>query len=353
MVNSEISSRALSRDPAGASNALSRLCATRLQMQPLDGHRAKAKLEPIERGCGHTLGQALRRMMLSSMTGCAPTEVSIAGVQHEHSAVDGLQHDILHLLLNIKGVVFRLRGRNEATLVLRKEGPGQATAGDLIAPDTVEILNPEHVIAQLAQGVQLDMQIKVEAGRGYVPGSLRRMGAAPLPQMSHIVLDASFSPVRHVSYAVETVRVEQCTDLERLVLEIETNGSITPEVAIRQSAHLLMEQLARIAQIDVPSDATGAAPASPDLPAGPGVAPSILVRSVDELELTVRSANCLKAENIFSIGDLIQRTETDLLKTPNLGRKSLNEIKAALAARGLLLGTKLADSPSRMDGQRH
>ena len=312
-----------------------------IQVEPLGGHRAKAILEPFERGYGHTLGNALRRVLLSSMVGYAPTEVTIAGVLHEYSAIDGVQEDVVHIMLNLKGVVFRLHNRDEVTLVLRKEGEGPVTAGDIQTPHDVEIINPEHVIAHLSQGGKLDMQIKVEKGRGYVPGNLRRYGDEPSKSIGRIVLDASFSPVDRVSYAVENARVEQRTDLDKLVMEIQTNGAITPEEAIRASAKILVEQLAIFAQLEQNGQDLFNIPAS--RPA-PNFDP-ILLRPVDELELTVRSANCLKAENIYYIGDLIQRTETELLKTPNLGRKSLNEIKEVLASRGLTLGARLENWP--------
>ena len=311
-----------------------------IQVESLGGHKAKATLEPFERGYGHTLGNALRRVLLSSMVGYAPTEVTIAGVLHEYSAIDGVQEDVVHIMLNLKGVVFRLHNRDEVTLVLRKEGEGPVTAADIQTPHDVEIINPEHVIAHLAQGGKLDMQIKVEKGRGYVPGNLHRYGDEPTKSIGRIVLDASFSPVRRVSYAVENARVEQRTDLDKLVMEIETNGAIPPEEAIRQSARILVEQLAFFAQIDVNPNDIMIAPQARPTPFDP-----ILLRPVDELELTVRSANCLKAENIYYIGDLIQRTETELLKTPNLGRKSLNEIKEVLASRGLTLGARLENWP--------
>lgn len=311
-----------------------------IHVEPLGGHRAKVTLEPFERGYGHTLGNALRRVLLSSMVGYAPTEVTIAGVLHEYSAIDGVQEDVVHIMLNLKGVVFRLHNRDEVTLVLRKEGEGPVTAGDIQTPHDVEIINPEHVIAHLAQGGKLDMQIKVEKGRGYVPGNLRRFGDEPTKSIGRIVLDASFSPVKRVAYAVENARVEQRTDLDKLVMEIETNGAISPEEAIRQSAKILVEQLAVFAQLDRGVDELFVQPEART----PNFDP-ILLRPVDELELTVRSANCLKAENIYYIGDLIQRTETELLKTPNLGRKSLNEIKEVLASRGLTLGARLENWP--------
>ncbi len=312
-----------------------------IHVEPLGGHRAKVTLEPFERGYGHTLGNALRRVLLSSMVGYAPTEVTIAGVLHEYSTIDGVQEDVVHIMLNLKGVVFRLHNRDEVTLVLRKEGEGPVTAGDIQTPHDVEIINPEHVVAHLAQGGKLDMQIKVEKGRGYVPGNLRRFGDEPTKSIGRIVLDASFSPVRRVSYTVDSARVEQRTDLDKLVMEIETNGAISPEEAIRASAKILVEQLAVFAQLEG-SDLGSIMeqPAQRSAQFDP-----ILLRPVDELELTVRSANCLKAENIYYIGDLIQRTETELLKTPNLGRKSLNEIKEVLASRGLTLGSRLENWP--------
>jgi DNA-directed RNA polymerase subunit alpha len=312
-----------------------------IHVEPLGGNRAKVTLEPFERGYGHTLGNALRRVLLSSMVGYAPTEVTIAGVLHEYSTVDGVQEDVVHIMLNLKGVVFKLHNRDEVTLVLRKEGEGPVLASDIQTPHDVEIVNPEHVIAHLSGGGKLDMQIKVEKGRGYVPGTLRRFGDEPTKSIGRIVLDASFSPVARVSYTVESARVEQRTDLDKLVMEIATNGAISPEEAIRASAKILVEQLAVFAQIDVSEAGAFDQPAQPR----PGSFDPILLRPVDELELTVRSANCLKAENIYYIGDLIQRTETELLKTPNLGRKSLNEIKEVLASRGLTLGGRLENWP--------
>ena len=312
-----------------------------INVEPLGGNRAKVTLEPFERGYGHTLGNALRRVLLSSMVGYAPTEVTIAGVLHEYSAIDGVQEDVVHIMLNLKGVVFRLHNRDEVTLVLRKEGEGPVMASDIQTPHDVEIINPDHVIAHLSSGGKLDMQIKVEKGRGYVPGTMRRYGDEPTKSIGRIVLDASFSPVARVSYTVDSARVEQRTDLDKLVMEINTNGAITPEEAIRSSAKILVEQLAVFAQLEG-SDLAGIV--DRETPRTTQFDP-ILLRPVDELELTVRSANCLKAENIYYIGDLIQRTETELLKTPNLGRKSLNEIKEVLASRGLTLGARLENWP--------
>ncbi|MEY4977800.1 MAG: hypothetical protein RLZZ352_70 [Pseudomonadota bacterium] len=311
-----------------------------IQVEQVSMHRAKVTLEPFERGYGHTLGNALRRVLLSSMTGHAPTEVTIAGVVHEYSSIDGVQEDVVNILLNLKGVVFKLHNREEVTVSLRKEGEGVVTAADIQTPHDVEIVNPSHVIATLSAGAKLDMQIKVEKGRGYVPGSLRRHDDQTR-SMGRIVLDASFSPVRRVSYTVESARVEQRTDLDKLVLEIETNGAMGPEEAVRASAKILVEQLAVFAQLE---DFELSVFDTPAQRSAERFDP-ILLRPVDELELTVRSANCLKAENIYYIGDLIQRTENELLKTPNLGRKSLNEIKEVLASRGLTLGMKLDNWP--------
>ena len=313
-----------------------------IQVEQLATNRAKVTLEPFERGYGHTLGNALRRVLLSSMVGYSATEVTIAGVVHEYSSIDGVQQDVVNILLNLKGVVFKLHNRDEVTLSLRKDGEGPVTAADIQTPHDVEIINPDHVIANLSQGGKLDMQIKVEKGRGYVPGSMRRYADEPTKALGRIVLDASFSPVKRVSYTVESARVEQRTDLDKLVIEIETNGAISAEDAVRASSKILVEQLAVFAQLEG-NELT--AFDAPTVRGGAGSFDPILLRPVDELELTVRSANCLKAENIYYIGDLIQRTENELLKTPNLGRKSLNEIKEVLASRGLTLGMKLEAWP--------
>ena len=312
-----------------------------INVEQLSANRAKVTLEPFERGYGHTLGNALRRVLLSSMVGHAATEVTIAGVLHEYSSIDGVQEDVVNILLNLKGVVFKLHNRDEVTLNLRKDGAGPVTAADIQTPHDVEIVNPEHVIVNLSQGGKIDMQIKVENGRGYVPGTVRRYGDESTKSIGRIVLDASFSPVKRVSYTVESARVEQRTDLDKLVIEIETNGAVTAEDAVRASAKILVEQLAVFAQLEGNELAAFDAPVQ----RSSQQFDPILLRPVDELELTVRSANCLKAENIYYIGDLIQRTENELLKTPNLGRKSLNEIKEVLASRGLTLGMRLESWP--------
>jgi DNA-directed RNA polymerase subunit alpha len=293
-------------------------------------------MEPFERGYGHTLGNALRRVLLSSMPGYAPTEVKINGVLHEYSTIDGVQEDVVDILLNLKGIVLKLHNRDEVVLNLKKQGESVVTAGDIETSHDVEIINPEHVIAHIAPGGKLDMQIKVEGGRGYVPATTRAL-AKEGRTIGNIMVDASFSPVKRVSYAVESARVEQRTDLDKLIMDIETNGVVEPEEAIRFAARILVDQLSLFADLK-------GTPAPIEQPKAPQVDP-ILLRPVDDLELTVRSANCLKAENIYYIGDLIQRTETELLKTPNLGRKSLNEIKEVLASRGLTLGMKLENWP--------
>lgn len=306
-----------------------------VEVEQVGTNHARVFMEPFERGYGHTLGNALRRVLLSSMVGYAPTEVQISGVVHEYSTIDGVRDDVVDLLLNLKGVVFKLHNRDDVLLTLRKDTPGPVLASDVDLPHDVEIVNRDHLIATLTQGGKIDMQIKVERGRGYVPGTMRNLSESK--SIGRIVLDASFSPVRRVSYQVESARVEQRTDLDRLVIDIETNGVIAPEEAVRQSARILVEQLSVFAALE------GAEPTGTD-ERTPPVDP-ILMRPVDDLELTVRSANCLKAENIYYIGDLIQRTENELLKTPNLGRKSLNEIKEVLASRGLTLGMKLENWP--------
>jgi DNA-directed RNA polymerase subunit alpha len=316
-----------------------------ISVEALAANQAKVVMEPFERGYGHTLGNALRRVLLSSMVGFAPTEVAIGGVVHEYSTLDGVQEDVVNLLLNLKGVVFKLQSRDEVTINLRKEGPGVVCAKDIDLPHDVEIINPEHVIAHLSAGGKLDMQIKVEKGRGYVPGNMRQYQEEATKLIGRIVLDASFSPVSRVSYAVESARVEQRTDLDRLVMTIETNGVISPEESIRQAASILVDQLVVFAALESSQVAGDLAPSRS------AMVDPLLMRPVDDLELTVRSANCLKAENIYYIGDLIQRTENELLKTPNLGRKSLNEIKDVLAARGLSLGMKLDSWPPATIGQ--
>ncbi|MDN0075890.1 DNA-directed RNA polymerase subunit alpha [Crenobacter sp. SG2303] len=307
-----------------------------IDVQPISATHARVSMEPFERGYAHTLGNALRRILLSSMPGFAPTEVTIAGVLHEYSALDGVQEDVVDILLNLKGVVLKLHGRDSVVLSLKKEGEGAVLAGDIELPHDVEVINPDHVIGHLAAGGKIEMEVKVEKGRGYQPVA-SRVNHEENRTIGTIQMDASFSPVRRVSFAVESARVEQRTDLDRLVLDIETNGVIEPEEAVRSAARILVDQLSIFADLQGTTVEEVVEKAPPIDP--------ILLRPVDDLELTVRSANCLKAENIYYIGDLIQRTETELLKTPNLGRKSLNEIKEVLASKGLTLGMKLENWP--------
>ena len=307
-----------------------------IDVQNISPLHAKIVMEPFERGYGHTLGNALRRILLSSMTGYAPTEVKIAGIVHEYSALDGVQEDIVDILLNIKGIVLKLHGNNEVVLSLKKSGKGIVTAGDIQLSHDVEIMNPDHTIAHLTTDGKIDIQLKVEKGRGYVPATNRRIKDSD-KSIGTILLDASFSPIRRVSYTVESARVEQRTDLDKLIMDLETNGVVEPEEAIRYAARILIQQLSIFADLE-------STPIAKEQPQIPTIDP-ILLRPVDDLELTVRSANCLKVENIYYIGDLIQRTEAELLRTPNLGRKSLNEIKEVLAARDLSLGMKLDNWP--------
>jgi DNA-directed RNA polymerase subunit alpha len=307
------------------------------QIERITDTRAKVVIEPLERGYGHTLGNALRRVLLSSIPGCAITEVEIDGVLHEYTTVEGMQEDVLEVLLNLKDVAIRLHSGDSEILELKKQGPGVVTAGDIRTNHNVEILNPDHVIATLTKDVALNMRLTVTRGFGYQPASARRRPDDEARPIGQLVLDASFSPVRRVAYSVEAARVEQRTDLDKLVLEIETNGTIDAEEAVRTAASILTDQLS------VFGDFTQRERGSKQQ-ASAGVDP-MLLRPIDDLELTVRSANCLKAESIYYIGDLIQKTEVELLKTPNLGKKSLTEIKEVLAQRGLSLGTKLDNWP--------
>ncbi|MFL6712557.1 MAG: DNA-directed RNA polymerase subunit alpha [Sulfurifustis sp.] len=296
---------------------------------------AKITLEPLERGFGYTLGNALRRILLSSMPGAAITEVKIDGVLHEYSTIEGVQEDVIEILLNLKAVALRMHGREEAVLKLAKKGPGVVTAGDIQLEHDVEVVDPRQVIATLTKGISLNADLKVARGRGYQPVAARPQGEGR--SIGVMQLDASFSPIRRVSYSVENARVEQRTDLDKLVLDIETNGSIDPEEAVRRAANILQDQISIFVDLKGPDQRQ-------ELKKEPEMDP-LLLRPVDDLELTVRSANCLKAENIFYIGDLIQRTEFELLKTPNLGKKSLTEIKDVLAQHGLSLGMKLENWP--------
>lgn len=309
----------------------------RLDVRPLGPNAARITLEPLDRGFGHTLGNALRRMLLSSMPGCAIVDVEIDGVLHEYSTIEGVQEDVTEILLNLKEIAVRTNARNEAALTVSAKGRRVLRAGDVQVGHDVEIANPDHVIAHLEEQGELAMTMRVAIGRGYEPASARVDEDDSERPIGRLPLDASYSPVRRVSYQVESARVEQRTDLDKLVLEVETNGTIDPEYAVRYASSQLQSLLSAFSAPDMAVDAAGgrhAADMDPDL-----------LRKVDELELSVRSANCLKAEGIERVGDLIQRTETDLLRTPNLGKKSLTEIKTALAEQGLELGMKLDGWP--------
>ncbi|QCI23455.1 DNA-directed RNA polymerase subunit alpha [Buchnera aphidicola] len=299
---------------------------------------AKITLEPLERGFGHTLGNALRRILLSSMPGCAVTEVEIEGVLHEYSTKEGVKEDIIEILLNLKGLAIRLYGKDQIVLTLSKSGIGVVTASDIVHNSDVEIVNPEHIICNLTyDDVSIVMRIKIERGRGYVTASSRMNVIDREHSIGKLLVDSCYSPIKRIIYNVEAARVAQRTDLDKLIIEMETNGTIDPEEAIRQAATILSDQLEAFVDLrDVREPETKEEK--------PEFEP-ILLRSVDDLELTVRSANCLKAEAIHYIGDLVQKTEVELLKTPNLGKKSLTEIKDVLAIRNLSLGMRLDNWP--------
>ncbi len=300
-------------------------------------NHSRVVLEPLERGFGHTLGNALRRILLSSMNGCAIVEVEIDGVQHEYSSIEGVQEDVIEILLNLKDVAVILHERDEVVLALSKKGKGVVTAADIQVDSGTEIVNPEHVIANLSDKGELNMRLTVERGRGYLPADARLDDEDETRSIGRLRLDATFSPIHRVSYSVESARVEQRTDLDKLILDLHTDGTIDPEEAIRRAATILQQQLAAFVDLEAEK---AAEPEEHEEEIDP-----ILLRPVDDLELTVRSANCLKAESIYYIGDLIQRTEVELLKTPNLGKKSLTEIKDVLASRGLSLGMRLENWP--------
>jgi len=309
-----------------------------IKVEHINKHHAKVILEPLERGFGHTLGNALRRILLSSMTGCAIVEAQIDGVLHEYSSIDGVQEDVIDILLNLKGIAIDTHGKDDVTLQLVKKGPGVVTAGDIALESDVEIANADHVIAHLTKDTELKMSLTVSCGRGYHT-VIRQLDDEEVEtaKIGVLAIDASFSPVVSVSYTVESARVERRTNLDKLIINLETNGILDPEEAIRRCATILQKQLA--AFVDLTHEEV-IEPTSQEPQFDP-----VLLRPVDDLELTVRSANCLKAENIYYIGDLVQRTENELLKTPNLGKKSLTEIKDVLASRSLSLGMKLESWP--------
>lgn len=314
-----------------------------VDVQADSDRQARVTIEPLERGFGHTLGNALRRILLSSMPGYAVVEAEIEGVLHEYTAVEGVQEDVVDILLNLKNLAVRLHAKEETTLTLKMKGPGVVTAGDIEGGHDVEIKNPDLVIAHLTKSGELSMNLRVKRGRGYEAVTQRELDEER--PIGRLQLDASFSPVRRVSYNVESARVEQRTDLDKLVMEIETNGVIEPEEAIRFAAGLLQDQLSVFVALEGGEEFSEPEQTEPDVD-------PVLLRPIDDLELTVRSANCLKAESIHYVGDLVQRTEVELLKTPNLGKKSLTEIKEVLASHGLSLGMRLEDWPPAGLGEK-
>ena len=298
---------------------------------------AKIILEPLERGFGHTLGNSLRRVLLSSIPGSAIIEAEIDGVLHEYTSVEGVQEDIIEILLNLKDVAVVMHERDETVVTLSKEGQGPVTAGDITTDHDVEIVNPDHLICSLTKSGKISMRLKIARGTGYQPAVVRNIGEEESRPIGRLQLDASFCPVKRVSYAVESARVEQRTDLDKLILDIETDGTVDCEDAVKLAANIMAEQLSVFVDF--------AARAEEDAESEEDEIDPVLLRSIDDLELTVRSANCLKAESIYYVGDLIQRTEVELLKTPNLGKKSLTEIKDVLASCGLTLGMTLENWP--------
>lgn len=317
-------------------NATEFLTPSAIHVDTVSETHAKVTLEPLERGFGHTLGNALRRILLSSLPGAAVIEAKIDGVDHEYSTLEGLQEDVLDLLLNLKGLAIVLHDQTEAVLTLEKQGPGAVLASDISLPHNVEIVNPDLVLGTLSERGNLKMRLRVAVGRGYEPANVRK-DSGENKAIGRLKLDASYSPIVRVAYQVENARVEQRTDLDRLIIELETNGTIDPEEAIRKAATILQQQISVFVDLE--------AEEAPEPVKEKEEVDPVLLRPVDDLELTVRSANCLKAENIYYIGDLVQRTETELLKTPNLGKKSLTEIKDVLASKDLELGMRLDNWP--------
>jgi DNA-directed RNA polymerase subunit alpha len=301
----------------------------------LSTNEYRVVLEPFERGFGHTLGNSLRRTLLSSMVGSAITEVAIDGVMHEFSTIEGVQEDVLDILLNLKETSVELNTSETATVIIEKEGPSQLTVADIESNGTdVSVFNPKKVIATINEGGKIRMTIRINTGVGYDVAVSRTVDSETI---GSIQLDASFSPIKRVSFTVESARVEQKVNLDRLNIVIETNGSVDAEEAVKRAATILQDQLSSFVELE-PVVEEEPQPTSDDFP-------QMYLSAVDELELTVRSANCLKAEQIYYIGDLIQKSEQDLLRTPNLGRKSLNEIKEVLTEKNLELGTEIENWP--------
>jgi len=298
--------------------------------------RATLIAEPLERGFGMTLGNALRRVLLSSLQGAAITAVQIDGVVHEFSPIQGVREDVVDIVLNLKQVAIKMRGEGPKRLMLKGTGPGEVTAKDIQVTGDIEILNPDHVICTLDEGASIRMELTVNTGKGYVPAERNRPDDAPI---GLIAVDSLYSPVKRVAYRVENTREGQVLDYDKLIIEVETNGALRPEDAIAYAARILQDQLQVFITFEEPKKAMASAD-KPDLPFNPS-----LLKKVDELELSVRSANCLKNDNIVYIGDLIQKSEAEMLRTPNFGRKSLNEIKEVLSGMGLHLGMAVENWP--------
>ena len=299
--------------------------------------KAKLTAEPLERGFGVTLGNALRRVLLSSLQGAAVTSVQIDGVVHEFSSMEGVREDVVDIVLNIKQLALRMHAEGPKRMMLRATGPGPVTASQIDAPSDIEILNGDHVICTLDEGASIRMEFTVQNGKGYVPAEFNRPEDAPI---GLIAVDALYSPVKRVAYKVEPTRQGQSLDYDKLVLDVETNGAVTPVDAVAYAARILQDQLQLFITFEEPKKAVESGEGKPDLPFNPA-----LLKKVDELELSVRSANCLKNDNIVYIGDLIQKTEGEMLRTPNFGRKSLNEIKEVLTSMGLSLGMDVPNWP--------
>ena len=310
------------------------LVPTEIQVEDINETTSKITLEPLERGFGHTLGNALRRILLSSMPGAAITDVKIEGISHEYSTIEGIREDVIDILLNLKDMPVNLLEGTSAEIKLDMAGPSEVTASSFEVPGNVELVNPDHHVASLVDKVNLTLKATVKTGRGYEPADLR---GEEETQVGALKVDASFSPVKRVAYSVENARFEKRTDLDKLIVELETDGTLNPKEAIEHSATIMQQQLAAFVNLDAIAEQEAKKEQNDFDP--------LLMRSIEELELTVRSTNCLKAESIFLIGDLIQRSEFDLLKTPNLGKKSLNEIKDVLASKGFALGTTIDNWP--------
>jgi DNA-directed RNA polymerase subunit alpha len=310
----------------------------KLQVVPGDDPKRVATLiaEPLERGFGITLGNSLRRILLSSLQGAAVTSIHIDGVLHEFSSIPGVREDVTDIVLNIKDIAIRMLGEGPKRMILKKHGPGAVKAGDIAVVGDVQILNPELIICTLDEGAEIRFEFTVNTGKGYVPADRNRSEDAPI---GLIPIDSLYSPVRKVSYRVENTREGQILDYDKLIMTIETNGGITPEDSVAYAARILQDQLNVFVNFEEPRKEE-LAPAIPELAFNPA-----LLKKVDELELSVRSANCLKNDNIVYIGDLIQKTEGEMLRTPNFGRKSLNEIKEVLAQMGLHLGMEVSGWP--------